>query len=208
MAPVHMQKERERERLTGWVCLWVDRPSCHCWLSMKHWPEWQRAPVWGTLSTLTKQIQWIAPFVSNVLHSIKVKKKGARGRERGGGEGGSVFTECSQLNVKEVILGPKKTQMLPGSWEERQPSCLRPHTYAAVYQFTHSAETANKPLFDNTCTRTTVWHSVWELRERRQTTYRWIVSFQGFLYLAQMFDCCPACLCNLARHLKGSSKKD
>lgn len=51
------------------------------------------------------------------------------------------------------------------------------------------------PLSDN----------VWELSERRQTAYRWIHSFQGLLYLAQMFDCHSTCLCNLASHLKGSS---
>lgn len=49
---------------------------------------------------------------------------------------------------------------------------------------------------------------VWELSERRQTAYRWIHSFQGLLYLAQMFDCYSACLCNLASHLKGSSRND
>ncbi len=52
------------------------------------------------------------------------------------------------------------------------------------------------PLSDN----------VWELSERRQTAYRWIHSFQGLYYLAQMFDCHSPCLCNLASHLKGSSR--
>lgn len=47
---------------------------------------------------------------------------------------------------------------------------------------------------------------LWEPSERRQTAYRWIHSFQGLLYLAQMFDCHSACLYNLASHLKGSSR--
>lgn len=33
----------------------------------------------------------------------------------------------------------------------------------------------------------TLSDSEWELPERRQTVYRWIHSFQGLLYLAQMF---------------------
>lgn len=33
----------------------------------------------------------------------------------------------------------------------------------------------------------TLSDSEWELSERRQTVYRWIHSFQGLLYLAQMF---------------------
>lgn len=50
--------------------------------------------------------------------------------------------------------------------------------------------------------------NVWEPSERRQTAYRWIHSFQGLLYLTQMFDCHWACLCNLAGYLKGSSRND